>query len=61
MERSELNYLSRRAEEETERATYSSDPVAAGVHRRLAELYSEQVAAGRQRPVLKIVSPTAGS
>jgi hypothetical protein len=41
-------YFARRAAEEQERAEKCTDPVAAGVHRRLQRVYAERASVGER-------------
>ena len=51
----ELDFLLRRATEEIENADLCSDPVAAQIHRRMAVLYANRVAALGHHQHLEIV------
>lgn len=48
-------YFARRAAEEQERAEQATDPVAAGVHRRLQRVYAERASVGERWPAREII------
>lgn len=48
-------YFARRAAEEQERAEKSTDPVAAGVHRRLQRVYVERASIGERWQASEVV------
>lgn len=48
-------YFARRAAEEQERAENATDPVAAGVHRRLQRVYAERASIGERWQAREVV------
>jgi hypothetical protein len=48
-------YFARRAAEEQERAEQASDPIAAGVHRRLQRVYAERASIGERWQAREVV------